>query len=131
MPSVRSFPKQTSPNFETSLEPSNSNVSDRDSIKFRNRIARTKVYFRKRREEKQLFRKAKINLAADGRPIVNVWLEDTLVEGLLDSGANVSVLGKGYVLLRKLKLGHKRINCEVQIAGGDSQCVKGFVNLET
>lgn len=67
----------------------------------------------------------------DNRPYINVKLFDQTITALLDSGANVSIVGgSGVSLIRRLKLKINPITSDsVVTACGTSQKVKGSVEL--
>lgn len=72
-----------------------------------------------------------IGFGADGRPQATVNINNFQVEGLLDSGANISCLGKGAAdLLLKLGLKMKKINSAVKTADGANQSIIGYIDAD-
>lgn len=71
-----------------------------------------------------------IRLSQDDRPFVKICILGMPIIGLLDSGANRSILGVGASkLLEACKLQVHPINIDVTTASGQSLDVQGYVNL--
>lgn len=71
-----------------------------------------------------------IKMAHDNRPFVRISVLDIPVVGLLDSGANQSILGLGYgKLLNACKLKIFATNIDVTTASGQHLEVQGYVHL--
>lgn len=72
----------------------------------------------------------RVELESDNRPFAGVEVMGLKVVGLLDSGAQVSILGVGSdKLIRRLQLKVFPTKIRLSTAGGDSLGVIGYVNL--
>lgn len=66
----------------------------------------------------------------DARPFLKIQIAGAEIEGLLDSGASVSCLGKGSIdWLKKQNLTWKRLLSSVKTADGNSQPVLGYIDV--
>lgn len=72
----------------------------------------------------------KFNDEGDNRPFVDVMVKGIPMKALMDSGANVSVLGSGYEkVLEKTGAFVHSLATVISTASGDKQEVLGYVNL--
>lgn len=71
-----------------------------------------------------------VELEGDNRPFAGIEVLGVRLVGLLDSGAQVSILGTGSEnLIKRLKLKLFNTHTKLSTAGGNSLEVKGYVNL--
>lgn len=71
-----------------------------------------------------------LKVANDDRPFVKIEILDVPLIGLLDSGANRSILGRGSGnLLQKCRLRLQPVNIEITTASGQKLDVSGQVDL--
>jgi len=67
----------------------------------------------------------------DPRPYVTIKIAGKELNGLLDSGATVSILGKGCMeLLESANLNYRHTNSTVQTADGTQNAMVGYITLE-
>lgn len=120
---------QTELNVRSSSSPTSS-----DSLKTKN--SRNKRYFTKLREMKKEIAESKLDNQQypnfyDDRPYGSVYIQGYAFRGLLDSGANVSVLGRGAEdFLQKTGLFlHSFPNSHVSTASGKKERILGYVSV--
>lgn len=98
-------------------------------IKESNRLIKCRLRYKKRKHFRKILESTIIH-GADDRPFVKVRVLEEYLTGLLDSGANVSVLGKNCLtFLKKLNISYTNINTSIRTANGDKQAVIGFCIL--
>lgn len=89
---------------------------------------RNRFYFRHRRAQKKLVVSSIISVEEDQRLYANISIAGISYKGLLDSGANVSILGKGSeVFLNHPSVKFHSLPSTVKTAGGETQRVFGYV----
>ena len=95
------------------------------------RILKARNRFKMRKSErKQITAAVSRSLGSDERPYAEVQVGDFKLVGLLDSGASVSILGKGCrELVEKLRAKIDRFYSSVSTASGESHTVLGKVKL--
>ena len=106
---------------------------DYKSRKISNRILKVREKFKNRRRNRRIIiesikRMSKNNL--DNRCFTEVNIEGLVIKGLLDTGASVSVLGKGCrELVEKLNLDIQPILTKVKTASGQYHRILGKINV--
>ena len=96
-----------------------------------NRIQKARNRFERRKSERsQITAAVSRSLGSDERPYAEVQVGDLKLVGLLDSGASVSILGKGCrELVEKLRAKIDRFYSSVSTASGESHTILGKVKL--
>lgn len=93
------------------------------------RILKCRNRFKKRKEIRKII-ESTILSGPDCRPFAKVTVCSETLVGLLDSGANISVLGKNSLsFLQKLEISYKSLKSSVSTADGSRQNVIGFCIL--
>lgn len=94
------------------------------------RLDRTSKYFLRRKKMKARICESKFNDKGDNRPFVDVMVKGIPIRALMDSGANVSVFGKGFEeILEKTGVFVHSMASAISTANGDKQEVLGYVTL--
>lgn len=94
------------------------------------KIIKCRERFRKRKAFAKSIEATCINDNQDSRPYAKIYLGELKLFGLLDSGASISVLGKGCNdLLKKLKIEFTPIFSSLKTADGGCQRVIGFAEI--
>lgn len=93
------------------------------------KIFKCRLHYKKRRHFRKVLDSTFIS-GPDDRPFAKVKVFDEYLAGLLDSGANVSVLGKSCLeFLQKIKVSYRPIKSSVRTADNSKQNVIGFCTL--
>lgn len=93
------------------------------------KILKCRIRFKRRRNIRKVLESTVIS-KSDDRPFIKVGIFDKTIIGLLDSGANVSVLGKNCLLfVENNNIKFRQIKSSISTADGSRQEILGFCNL--
>ena len=95
-----------------------------------NNINRVRQKFKEKKRSYQKIVASIVSNTCDNRPFVNIKIKNETFNGLLDSGANVCVLGKNCLeTCKNLNLKIHNLISYVKTADGDKQPVLGYVEV--
>lgn len=102
------------------------------SVKCKNKAKRAVTYFKSKRRFFKNCISSLIKCSNDGdpRPYATITINSKTITGLLDSGATVSVLGRGAIaLLEELGVKYKKVQSNITTADGTKNTIEGYVWL--
>lgn len=92
-------------------------------------MMKCRLRFKKRNNFRKILESTVLH-GSDDRPYAKVKVFDEFLLGLLDSGANVSALGKNCLsFFERNKIPFRPFKLHVKVAGGSNQKVIGFCTL--